>query len=230
MDVKRLGFRLVRKIVKTLLKLTFLYAPIVENARRSKERKDWIAAGRPVPPPHIIKQEALRYFGKQFKLRILVETGTYLGDMIHALRKDFGKIYSVEIDRDLHDRARERFKRRRNVELILGDSGRELPGILAKISQPALFWLDGHYSGGITGRGLVDTPVLDELGAILTSAKKGSVVIMDDARCFGTDPAYPSIQAVKDFVKDRSSDFDIEVRDDGIRLFPRTHLGHSPGA
>ena len=59
---------------------------------------------------------------------------------------------------------------------------------VGKLEEPTLFWLDGHYSGGVTARGSKETPILDEVDKILSTKESRHVLIVDDARCFGTDP------------------------------------------
>ena len=36
------------------------------------------------------------------------------------------------------------------ISIIQGDSGKILNSITNKLKKPAIFWLDGHYSSGIT--------------------------------------------------------------------------------
>ena len=79
-------------------------------------------------------------------MNCLVETGTYLGEMIFAQIDNFSKIYSIEIDKELFQRATRIFSSKSQVEVFLGDSGEVLPVILNKLNQPALFWLDGRPS------------------------------------------------------------------------------------
>lgn len=150
-----------------------------------------------------------------------METGTYYGDMVEAMRADFDRIYSIELSRDLYEKAVVKFRGVNNVELIHGDSGTELKRILEKIRQPALFWLDGHYSAGVTARGAKDTPVYEELHHILDLNDGGHVVVIDDARCFGNDPAYPSLEELSKFITLKRSDVDIAVQDDSIRITPK---------
>ena len=184
------------------------------------ELKAWERQGRPVPPPHAVKQDTLRHYAKQHGLKVLVETGTHYGDMVAAMQSWFEKIYSIELSRHLHEFCLRRFGRHRKIELIHGDSGIELGRLLPVLGQPALFWLDGHYSGGITARGAKDTPIYEELEHILASRHDGHVIIVDDARCFGSEPSYPTIADLSAFVRARAPQMEIAVEDDSIRITP----------
>ena len=118
-------------------------------------------------------------------MKVLVETGTYLGDMIQAMRPHFDQIYSIELSDALFEKARQRFESAKNVNLVHGDSGIQLPNVLKELKQPALFWLDGHYSEGFTAKGDKETPIYDELNWIVSVPERRHVIIIDDARCFG---------------------------------------------
>lgn len=213
----------MKKLLKGVIKKTPLYHPLRNWAKtRSQEREliEWEKKGRPVPPPHIIKQQTLRSLVKKFGLKILVETGTYYGDMVEAMKRDFDKIYSIELSKELYEKAKKRFKGEGNIELIQGDSGIELRNLIDRIDQPALFWLDGHYSAGGTAKGDKDTPIYEELAHIFDAQDRGHVIIVDDARCFGADPAYPSIEELIDCIKSKKPDATIAVQDDIIRITP----------
>lgn len=179
----------------------------------------WRMKGKPIPPPHILKQQVIKNFAKQFKVKILVETGTYYGEMVAAMKDEFDHIYSIELSMELFDKAKKRFVNEENITLIHGDSGKELKKLLEKLDKPAIFWLDGHYSGGETARGEIDTPILEELSHIFNSPCKGHIIIIDDARCFGIDPSYPSVEYLKRFVKLRKPSALIDLKDDSIRIF-----------
>ena len=56
------------------------------------------------------KQRMLREYAKRYGLRVFVESGTYFGDMHEAMKADFDRIYSVELSRDLHEKAITRFQ------------------------------------------------------------------------------------------------------------------------
>ena len=193
---------------------------LVIRKRELKQLADWERNGRPIPPPHIVKQQTLKTFSKRYGLKILVETGTYYGDMVEAMKDVFNQLYSIELSTELYKKAKKRFKGEKHIELICGDSGLELMNLMSKIDQPTLFWLDGHYSAGVTAKGEKDTPIYEELNHILNSTDKGHVIIIDDARCFGADPNYPSIKELCDFIKSKRANLDIVIQDDCIRVIP----------
>src|SRR5436190_12313466 len=98
-------------------------------------------------PPHLVKARTLREYQRRFSLETLVETGTWLGLMVASMKPHFSRIYSVELNAALAEKARRRFRKCGHVTIYQGDSGAVLPLILAELKGPALFWLDAHYSG-----------------------------------------------------------------------------------
>jgi hypothetical protein len=131
---------------------------------------------------------------------------------------DFETLYSIELSKDLYEKAVERFKGVEKVNLIQGDSGEELQKVVSSISKPALFWLDGHFSAAKTAKGELETPVNKELESILNLPEKRHVIIIDDARFFGTDPAYPKMEELTEKVKSIRPEMQISVKDDIIRI------------
>ena len=184
------------------------------------ERAVWERRGRPVPPPHLVKQAIVRQYADAYGLRTLVETGTCFGDMVEAMRDHFDRIYSIELSPYLHAKCRRRFRKHGQIELIQGDSAVELPRLVARLAGPALFWLDGHYSAGYTAKGEQETPIIAELTCLLQTACRGHVLLIDDARCFGADPAYPTLEQVTALVRAHRDDLQVEVETDCIRIFP----------
>ncbi|MCZ7616643.1 MAG: hypothetical protein M5T52_24530 [Ignavibacteriaceae bacterium] len=85
------------------------------------------------------------------------------------------------------------------MEIINGDSGKLLKQLVAKISDPAIFWLDGHYSGFETAKGDIETPIKQELGAILNS-ELNHIILIDDARLFIGQNDYPTIEELKKYI------------------------------
>lgn len=214
----------MREMIKQLVKKTPFYYALRNWFSRHKQRIEfeaWERNGRPAPSPHMLKQLVLESYAKQYGLTVLVETGTYFGDMVEGMKRNFEKIYSIELSPELFALAKKRFRGDGNVELICGDSGKEIGRLIPKLDQPALFWLDAHYSGGVTARAEIDTPIFEELGHILQSKEKRHVVIIDDARCFGTDSAYPTIEELTQFVRRQRADVEILVEQDSIRITPK---------
>jgi len=164
-------------------------------------------------------------FAEKYRLRVLIETGTYYGDMVEAMKKYFSRIYSIELSNELYEKAKQRFAGDDRITIIHGDSGIELGKLMASLDQAALFWLDGHYSAGVTAKGDKDTPIYEELTHIFGSPQQGHVIIIDDARCFGTDPAYPSIDELSGFIKAKNPNVRIEVKNDSIRIVPCGQIG-----
>jgi len=121
--------------------------------------------------------------------RVFVETGTFRGDCAAREAAWFRHVFTIELDPELAEAARKRFADEPNVEVIEGDSGEVLPFLIARpeLQEPALFYLDGHWSGGITARGRLDEdgcPLLREMEA-LGHRSFADIIVIDDARLFG---------------------------------------------
>ncbi len=213
--------RLEANRIKQRLKSTPLYGalhPVVSYFLFQNEARRWESAGRVGPPPHLVKQATVRQYGSRFGLDTLVETGTYMGDMVAALRSDFVRIYSIELDEQLYRFACRRFRGHLRISLLQGDSSVVLPSLLASISSPCLFWLDGHYSGGTTARAGRNTPIVDELQAIVRHSVRGHVILIDDARCFVGKDDYPTIEELRQLVARLRSNLQFQVLEDIIRI------------
>ncbi len=188
--------------------------------RRSRRQlKMWDKKGR-YGPPHIVKQCMVLEYAKTFGIDTLVETGTYLGDMVYAMKDRFRDIYSIELSDDLHSRAQKSFKRYHHIHLLPGDSGAVLPKVLDQVTGPCLFWLDGHYSGGITALGDLRCPVRKELDAICRHPTKNHVILIDDAICFDGRDGYPTLFELRDIIRDNLPAHEITLLDNVIRIAP----------
>ncbi len=166
---------------------------------------------------HYKKQKIIRSYQKKKGVDIMVETGTYKGDMVYKMLNFFKKIYTIELSEKLYKDACVRFKDFSHITLVRGDSGDKISEILESINEPSLFWLDGHYSGGETALGSLETPVIAELKSILNHTIKKHVILIDDARCFNGENDYPKIEELKDMVTQSTYDM-FEVKEDIIRI------------
>jgi hypothetical protein len=146
------------------------------------------------PSPPFVKKACLIREG--IPHGIWIETGTYFGDTTRMLSKRAPKVVSIEPEPRLFDRAVAYFSTFPNVEIIRGTSEEVFPSLLPGLSGDINFWLDGHYSAGITFKGERDTPILAELTCITENrAHFGEIcVLIDDVRCFN-----PAISAYADY-------------------------------
>lgn len=175
------------------------------------------------PLSHLERVGVIRSYAKQYGIRNFVESGTAEGFTISHLLEDFDWLTTIEIDEGLCKAARERFREHSKVCCVNADSGQFLKSLVPYMSRPTLFWLDGHFCGG-PGRGEIDTPIREELDAVV-HAPRGSVILVDDARLFeGMDnhteefADYPHWEEVQGWALRNQFNFIIE--DDVMRLTP----------
>jgi predicted O-methyltransferase YrrM len=177
----------------------------------------WRLRGRPVRSPHLLKQRIVRKHAREHGLRILVETGTYYGEMIDAMKSRVDRIYSIEFDAALAARARRRFARSPHIEILEGDSGALVPQVLARISEPALFWLDAGYYGWADTEG--DRSRLErELEAILRHPVPGHVILLDDARGLDGRNGAPTAAELQHRIETQFSGRKVTVKHDILRI------------
>lgn len=180
----------------------------------------WNLRGRPVRSPHLIKERTVRDYGQRYRLRILIETGTYYGEMVSAVRKHFDRIYSIEFDPQLARGAIRKFESFPNIQIVEGDSKLVLPELLKSLREPALFWLDAGYYGwaGLEG----DKQRLSaEFEVILRHPVKGHVILMDDARGLDGRNRALTVAEVKSRIESEFPDRKVEVNYDILRITPR---------
>ena len=206
--------------------ITFDYRKILpDRARRflrgivnAIEVNDWEKRGKPSPPPHVIKINTLREYKDKYQIDTFIETGTFMGDTIDVMKDYFTKVYSIELDKYLCVRARKIFSKNKNVKVYWGDSGVVIKKLIKDLDKPTLFWLDAHYSGGVTAKGVKDTPIMTELTEILKSKIKGHIVLIDDARLFTGKNSYPKLSWMRKHLKENYPKKNITVKNDLIRI------------
>ena len=173
----------------------------------------WRMRGRPEPKvPHLVKQRALTEFAEKFDLRVMVETGTNLGNMINVQKRRFREIYSIELDDWLAARAKRKFAAFPNIHLYHGDSGKILPTIVPQLKEKALFWLDAHW-------GDISAPIREELECIYRHPVRDHVLLIDDARWFDGRGDYLSVEELREHAAREYPGSMVEVKDDIIRIY-----------
>ena len=176
----------------------------------------WHQRNYEAPSPSLIKQRVL--LRNSLPTGTWIETGTYLGDTTHFLSKRFSKVISIEPEPSLFTQAKKRFAGTPHVEIICGSSETVFPKLLPNLSGDLNFWLDGHYSGGITWatyQGGVDTPITLELEQIEEHMGKFNQVsvLVDDVRIFqNSDPksGYPSLDYLVEWARRTGMKWHIE--------------------
>lgn len=186
---------------------------------------EWMVTQQPEQPPSALKLASLLYAMRRFGIRTFVETGTYMGDTAAAMAQFGNQVITIELSAELHEKACARFADNPLVRCERGDSGDLLPAIIARLDAPAMFWLDGHYSGGFTAKGERDTPLMQELEALAAARQErpalidGSAVFIDDARLFG-DGDYPSVEEMREFAKRNLPRHAVSLVHDALRIIP----------
>lgn len=119
---------------------------------------------------------------------VFIETGTLRGETIFAMEPWFDELHTIELGKDLWSRVKGRYRGER-IRFHLGDSPCVLRELLPTITRRAIFFLDGHWSCGVTARGNQDVPLMEEIGVIARCFKHEAVLVIDDLRLFGQGPA-----------------------------------------
>jgi len=176
----------------------------------------WILRGRPPRSPHLLKQITVRVYGKAYSLKTLVETGTYYGEMVAAMKYRFDRIYSIEYVPELAERATRKFARYPHIRIFCGDSRGVMPDVLALLREPALFWLDAGYYGWVGKQG--DQQRLSAELEMILSHPYPHIVLLDDARGLTGQNGVPSVGDVKQHIESRFPTRLVEVQHDILRI------------
>ena len=137
------------------------------------------------PPQKLIKN-----LTQNFQIRNFVETGTYYGETSVWASRVFDRVLTIENSTDLYNQTIDKYGKVANIEFFLGDSRERLREIVSRLSEPTMFWLDAHWSGGLTYGKQDQCPILEEID-IINSFKLNAYIFIDDARLFLSPPQPP---------------------------------------
>ena len=191
-------------------------AEIVEELKLMRYFATIRKQGYNLPLPGLIKRSIIQAEAIRIGASDFIETGTYLGDTIWHFRNHFRRLFSIEINPVLAAAAQRRFSNSSQIMILHGDSSSMLGELMSKIEGPALFFLDGHYSGGITGKADLECPIWAELNCILGMKHQNYSIIIDDARLFGRDRDYPPLPKLHSFLAAALPNHSIKVENDLI--------------
>jgi hypothetical protein len=137
--------------------------------------------------PALEKEIILQITEQYPSFKSFVETGTYMGDTIFSLEDAFEELYTIEIKEEFYNNLTAKYKGSK-INFILGDSSTEIKNVLPRLKYDTIFFLDGHWSAGNTGKGWKDCPLYEEIQSIM-SFDKSAIIIIDDVRLFGKGPS-----------------------------------------
>jgi hypothetical protein len=115
-----------------------------------------------------------------------LETGTFHGLTIFNMESFFTKLHTIELKKEFYENTRNKYKGNK-ISFYHGDSSKLVAEIVKNITNPTIFWLDGHYSSGNTAKGSKDVPLIEEIKGIYNNFKCSGILIIDDFRLFGSN-------------------------------------------
>lgn len=138
--------------------------------------------------PALNKELLLSLQDDYTKYTCFIETGTLVGETIFALEPYFDKLYTIEFSEKYYNYSKNKYNGNK-INFILGDSSVVLNRLLPTITDKCIFFLDGHWSGGDTGKSEKDCPLYEEVEHINNFCNNEAIIIIDDFRLFGLDIA-----------------------------------------
>ena len=210
--------------LKQALKRTFLFKLVVWLRRRGTDLKVLEVQSQANAYHYSPVHDQIKKIAVDNLLKVFFETGTYLGNTVFGVKDAFERVYSIELSNDLAGLARQRFAHDKHVHIIQGDSSVALKNFLLTLDCPALFWLDAHYSAGVTAMGKRQTPIHDELVAILTHSVKGHHILVDDVKDFTGNNDYPTVTDILVMVNEIGAGaYEVRIEGPIFRIFPLQH-------
>ena len=120
------------------------------------------------------------------KFPCFIETGTCWGGTIFNIEPYFNNIYTIEFSERLYEITKNKYTGNK-INFLLGDSSIVFETLLPTITEPAVFFLDGHWCHNGTGKSAKDCPLDEEITHINNLFKNEAIIIIDDYRLFGLD-------------------------------------------
>jgi hypothetical protein len=118
------------------------------------------------------------------KYNCFIETGTYNGETTFALEPYFDKLYTIEFSEKYYNNTKNKYYGNK-INFVLGDSSVVFQSLLPRLNEKCIFFLDGHWSSGDTGKSAKDCPLVEEITHINNLFQNEAIIIVDDFRLFG---------------------------------------------
>lgn len=135
-------------------------------------------------------QELMSSLATEFHLKEFVETGTYYGGTAVWASKEFERVLTIENSQEIYEITKNKYRDVDNIEFLFGDSRELLDNLVHKLVGPSVFWLDAHWSGGLTYGDDDQCPLIEEI-KIIDSSVLDHFIFIDDARLFLSSPQPP---------------------------------------
>ena len=155
-----------------------------------------------------------------------VETGTFEGETTRWAAGHFDKVHTIEVAESLFTQYSPALNALPGVTCWLGTSSEVLPEVVKQLpAEPVQYWLDGHWSGGITGGEDEECPLLAELQTIIQ--REQDVILIDDARLFLGAPMrpldaskWPTLEQIFNVLRQRQHFPYVAIVDDVMFIVP----------
>ncbi len=180
----------------------------------------WLLRNCPAPDNHIYKRRRIIKVENRYSCETFIETGTFYGQTVSAVKDIFKKTLSVELFQKLYQLNRISFSKFPQVKIYYGDSSVEMQNMLKDAEGRILFWLDGHYSGAGTACGSTTSPIISELEMIRKVRKRDHCILIDDARLFTGSDGYPTLDHVKRILLEINPKYHVTIDRDCIMALP----------
>lgn len=174
-----------------------------------------------------LPKEIVLEFKKAGGYRNFIETGTFQGGSSFWAAAHFDQVYTIEIDPAISRQTASKPDCPANIEFLVGNSKDVLPQLVQRVTEPSVFWLDGHWCNKSEVGKDMECPILDEIKALKTFGD--SVILIDDARAFlGPLPPphdqsqWPRIDTLFLLLKDQFPQNFVTIADDVIYCIPPT--------
>ncbi|MCL1889192.1 MAG: hypothetical protein FWF99_01635 [Desulfovibrionaceae bacterium] len=173
--------------------------------------------------PYFPKEVALK-LRDAININTFIETGTFFGATSKWAASEFQEVHTIELSEHIYNITKDDLSSWINIRRHLGNSKNILPEILKKIESNVLFWLDGHYSKGITAGADEPCPLLFELQSILPR-QYNDIILIDDAHFYTGKDGFPTIFDITSLTNKISPmKRNITVCDDHIYIIPDNEI------
>jgi hypothetical protein len=164
---------------------------------------NWILKGRQGEAPKHIKHLTICDYQKKSGSEVFVALGDCPRNTMSYLSKYVRNTYIITSDSRFFQSEKDKLKRAKNTQLILGDYEKKMPEVVRKAGSKALFW--------ISCTDIKKT--LSEVNYLLNHSKK-FVVLVDKAHLFSND----ALKDLSALIKHKNAKINVNVKDDIIRI------------